>query len=61
MWKPQKNVLAQYTMWFGRTLNTGLENNAATVTKTVPAFKPGLPGAKEPTLKRQQIDLIYTF
>jgi hypothetical protein len=61
MWKPQKNVLAQYTMWFGRTLNTGLENNAATVGKTVPAFKPGLPGAKEPTLKRQQIDLIYTF
>jgi len=48
-------VLAQYTMWFGRTLNTGLENNASTVNKTAAA------GAQEPTLKRQQFDLIYTF
>jgi len=55
MWKMQKNVLAQYTMWFGRTLNTGLENNASTVNKTAAA------GAQEPTLKRQQFDLIYTF
>jgi hypothetical protein len=56
MWKMQKNVLAQYTMWFGRTLNTGLENNAATVGKTITTA-----GDKEPTLKRQQFDLIYTF
>jgi hypothetical protein len=55
MWKMQKNVLAQYTMWFGRTLNTGLENNASTVNKTATA------GAQEPTLKRQQFDVVYTF
>ncbi len=56
LWKMQRNVLAQYTMWFGRTLNTDLENNAATAAKTISTA-----GAKEPTLKRQQIDLIYTF
>jgi hypothetical protein len=56
MWKPQKNVLAQYTCWFGRTLNNGLENNAGTV-KTAP----GAVATQEPTLRRQQIDLIYTF
>jgi hypothetical protein len=56
MWRMQKNVLAQYTMWFGRTLNTSLENNAATAGKTISTA-----GAKEPTLKRQQIDLLYTF
>ena len=56
MWKPQKNVLAQYTMWFGRVLNNGLENNTATV-KTAP----GAAATTEPSLKRQQIDLIYTF
>jgi len=55
-WRVQRNILAQYTMWFGRTLNTGLENNAASINKTV-----STPGAKEPTLKRQQFDLIYTF
>lgn len=55
-WRVQKNVLAQYTMWFGRTLNTGLENNAASINKTISTA-----GAKEPTLKRQQFDLIYTF
>jgi len=55
-WRVQKNILAQYTMWFGRTLNTGLENNAASIGKTVSTA-----GAKEPTLKRQQFDLIYTF
>jgi len=56
LWKLQKNTVAQYTMWLGRTLNSDLENNAATAAKTVSS-----PGAKEPTLKRQQIDLVYTF
>jgi flagellar motor protein MotB len=56
MWKVQKNALVQYTMWFGRTLNTGLENNAASVAKTITTA-----GDKEPTLKRQQFDVIYTF
>jgi hypothetical protein len=55
MWRVQKNVLAQYTLWFGRTLNTNLENNASTINKTATA------GAQEPTLKRSQFDLIYTF
>jgi hypothetical protein len=55
MWKLQKNAQLQYTMWFGRTLNTNLENNASTVNKTA------TPGAQEPLLKRQQIDVIYTF
>jgi hypothetical protein len=54
-WRMQKNVLAQYTLWIGRTLNTGLENNASTVNKTTAA------GTEEPHLKRQQIDVIYTF
>ena len=58
-WKLQKNVSAQYTMWFGRTLNANLENNAA-VTQGVEKCKT-LPCAQEPTLKRQQFDLIYTF
>jgi len=56
LWKLQKNTTAQYTMWFGRTLNSDLENNAATAAKTVSSA-----GAKEPTLKRQQFDLVYTF
>jgi hypothetical protein len=56
LWRIQKNVLAQYTMWFGRTLNTNLENNAASVNGTIKAA-----GDQEPTLKRQQFDLIYTF
>ena len=55
-WRPQKNVLAQYTMWFGRVLNNGLENNVGAV-KTAP----GATAQPEPTLKRQQFDLIYTF
>jgi Putative porin len=55
-WRLQKNVLAQYTMWFGRTLNTNLENNAASINKTIPAA-----GVKESLLKRQQFELIYSF
>ena len=43
-------------MWFGRTLNSGLENNSALVNGTIKTA-----GTKEPTLKRQQFDLIYTF
>lgn len=58
-WKLQKNVSAQYTMWFGRTLNSNLENNAA-VTQGVEKCA-AVPCAQEPTLKRQQFDLIYTF
>jgi hypothetical protein len=56
IWKMQKNVSAQYTMWIGRTLNTNLENNPASVNGTIKTA-----GAKEPLLKRQQFDLVYTF
>ena len=56
MWKLRRNVLAQYTMWLGRTLNTNLENNAASINKTITKA-----GDQEPTLKRQQFDLVYTF
>jgi hypothetical protein len=56
MYRLQKNVLAQYTLWFGRVLNNGLENNPGSI-KTAP----GDPNTPEPSLKRQQIDLIYTF
>jgi hypothetical protein len=55
-WRIQKNTMAQYTLWLGHTLNTSLENNAASINKTITN-----PGDKEPTLKRQQIDLVYTF
>jgi hypothetical protein len=53
VWKLRNNILAQYTLWFGHTLNTSLEH-AALATGTTP-------GAPEPTLKRQQFDLIYSF
>jgi len=55
-WRLQKNILAQYTIWIGRTLNSGLENNSASINKTISTA-----GTKEPTLKRQQFDLMYTF
>ena len=56
LWRVKKNTLAQYTMWFGRTLNSGLENNPASVNATIKTA-----GAVEPTLKRQQFDIVYTF
>ena len=56
MWRVKKNTLAQYTMWFGRTLNSGLENNPASVNATIKTA-----GTVEPTLKRQQFDIVYTF
>ena len=56
LWKLRSNTLASFTWWHGRTLNTGLENNAALTAKTITA-----PGEKEPSLNRFQFDLIYTF
>jgi cell division protein FtsL len=52
-WKPQQHVLAQYTLWFGRTLNSSLEH-AILATGVAP-------GQTEPDLKRQQFDLTYIF
>jgi multidrug efflux pump subunit AcrA (membrane-fusion protein) len=56
LWKVRSNTLASFTWWHGRTLNTGLENNAALAAKTVTTA-----GQQEPSLNRFQFDLIYTF
>jgi hypothetical protein len=52
-WKIRSNVTAAYTYWFGRTLNTGLENSVRAAGTAA--------GATEPDLKRMQFDLVYTF
>ena len=56
LWKLRSNTLASFTWWHGRTLNTGLENNAALAAKTIKTA-----GQQEPGLNRFQFDLIYTF
>lgn len=49
----RNNVIASYTLWVGRTLNSNLQNAR---------LAPGLTaGATEPYLKRMQFDLIYKF
>lgn len=53
IWKLRSNTVAQYSLWFGHTLNTSLEHAVLATGVT--------PGAPEPTLKRQQFDLIYSF
>jgi hypothetical protein len=55
-WKLRTNTLASFTWWYGRTLNTNLENNAAVVQKTIK-----VPGDQEPYFTRLQFDLIYTY
>ena len=52
-WKIRPNVTAGYTYFFGRTLNTGLENSVRAGGTTA--------GGVEPDLKRMQFDLVYTF
>jgi hypothetical protein len=52
-WKLRSNVTAGYTYWFGRTLNTGLENSIRAAGTAA--------GGIEPDLKRMQFDLVYTF
>jgi hypothetical protein len=56
LYKLQSNTVASVTWWHGRTLNTGLQNNPASVTKTITTA-----GTPEPYLNRVQFDLIYTF
>jgi Skp family chaperone for outer membrane proteins len=52
-YQAQHNVTAQFSGWFGRTLDTNLQNAA---------LAPGLKaGAPEPYVKRFQMDLIYKF
>jgi len=53
VWKLHNSVSAQYTLWFGRTLNSNLEH---AVLGTGVA-----PGQTEPDLRRQQFDLLYVF
>ncbi|PYV69359.1 MAG: hypothetical protein DMG97_16705 [Acidobacteria bacterium] len=49
-WKLRANTVAQFTWWYGRVLNSNLENNPA---KTA--------GVIEPYLTRLQFDLVYTY
>ena len=69
-WKVRSNTLASVTWWYGRTLNTNLENNAALYNNwggaVSNAFVTGkstisAPGLQEPWLSRLQFDLIYTY
>jgi hypothetical protein len=69
-WKVRSNTLASFTWWYGRTLNTNLENNAAlfnnwggSVSNAAVAGKSTIaaPGQQEPWLNRFQFDLIYTY
>lgn len=53
LWKVRNNITAAYTLWIGHTLNGNLQH--ATVAAGT------LPGTTEPSLKRMQFDLIYTF
>jgi len=55
-WRLRSNVVANFTYWRGRVLNTNLENNAALIQKTITT-----PGATEPYLNRLQFDLVYTY
>ncbi len=54
-WLVRSNVTAAATFWYGRTLNSGLQNAALAT-----GFVGGL-GKVEPYLKRMQFDLIYKF
>jgi multidrug efflux pump subunit AcrA (membrane-fusion protein) len=69
-WKVRSNTLATFTWWYGRTLNTNLENNAALfnnwggfVSNAAVTGKSTIsaPGQREPWLNRFQFDLIYTY
>ncbi|HZQ18460.1 MAG TPA: putative porin [Terriglobales bacterium] len=69
-WKVRSNTLASFTWWYGRTLNTWLENNAALynnwggfVSNAAVSGKSTIsaPGQQEPWLTRLQFDLIYTY
>lgn len=69
-WKVRSNTLASFTWWYGRTLNTWLENNAALynnwggfISNAAVSGKSTIaaPGQQEPWLTRLQFDLIYTY
>jgi hypothetical protein len=56
LWKIRPNTVAAFTWWHGRALNTNLQNNIATLQKTITT-----PGQTEAWLNRLQFDLIYQF
>jgi hypothetical protein len=69
-WKLRANTLASFTWWYGRVLNTYLENNAALynnwggfVSNAAVSGKSTIsaPGQQEPWLNRFQFDLLYTY
>lgn len=69
-WKVRSNTLAAFTWWYGRTLNTFLENNAAlfnnwggSIATPVVSGKSTIStiGQQEPWLNRFQFDLLYTY
>jgi Putative porin len=69
-WKVRSSTTASVTWWYGRTLNTFLENNAAlynnwggAVSNAFVAGKSTIsaPGQTEPWLSRLQFDLVYTY
>ena len=53
LWRLRSNTTASYTYWFGRTLNTSLQN----ATKSTGVA----PGQEDARLNRMQFDLIYSF
>jgi hypothetical protein len=66
----RSNTLASVTWWYGRTLNTWLENNPALynnwggfIATPAVAGKSTISaiGQQEPWLTRLQFDLIYTY
>jgi len=52
-WKLRNNVTAAYTLWLGRTLNPNLQHAVVAAGTT--------PGTAEPSLRRMQFDLVYSF
>jgi len=69
-WKVRANTLASFTWWYGRVLNTNLENNAALynnwggfINNSAIAGRSTIStiGQREPWLSRFQFDLIYTY
>ena len=52
-WKLRNNVTAAYTFWLGRTLNPNLQHAVVASGTT--------PGTTEPSLRRMQFDLVYSF
>jgi len=53
LWKVRANTMASYTFWYGRTLNSNLQHAILATGTTA--------GEQEPSLKRMQFDLIYSF